>query len=108
MAQDLAQEVRDVLGDRRTVVTTLLAIDVGDGLRLKWSAGTTMCDGFDSAVCKMFSAQSVSVILMPASSRTSLRPTSSVIMLFDFTAYAAPWLSKMSSTSHSASSPVGA
>ena len=54
--------------------------------RLKCSAGTTMCDGLDSAVCRMFSAQSVSVILMPVSSRISLSPTSSVIMLFDFTA----------------------
>ena len=59
--------------------------------RLRWIAGTRMCEGRSSASWTMSSARSVSSATTPACSSASLRPISSVAIDFTLTTSSNPW-----------------
>ena len=58
--------------------------------RLRWMAGTRMCEGMSPASCTMSSARSVSTAVMPWAARCSLSPISCVAMDLTLTTSVAP------------------
>ena len=59
--------------------------------RLRWMAGTRMCDGRSRPSCTMSSARSVSQASMPSVARASLSSISWVVMDLTLTTSRAPW-----------------
>ena len=59
-------------------------------VRLRWIAGTRMCDDQSPSSCRISSAKSVSSACTPASARASFRRISSVVSDFTFTTSVAP------------------
>ncbi len=72
--------------------------------RLRWIAGTRMCDGMSSASCTMSSARSVSYAAMPSAASASLSPVSCVAMDFTLTTSSTPFAFTRSATIRFASS----
>ena len=64
-------------------------------VRLRWMAGTRMCDDQSSSSCRISSARSVSTASTPRSASASLRPISSLVSDFTLTTSRAPWPSTM-------------
>src|SRR6478736_3393025 len=66
--------------------------------RLRWIAGTRMCEGRSSPSCTMSSARSVSQAAMPSASSASLRPISWVTIDLTLTTSSTPWAWAMDAT----------
>ena len=77
-------------------------------VRLRWMAGTRMCDDQSPSSCSISSAKSVSSASTPRAASASLSPISSVVSDFTLTTSCSPWPATMPATRSLAASASAA